>query len=465
MLTKAENPALFTYVAVAASMVDKTINPILCTTLSDEQLAKVTSLEISATSLDNIASLKGIEKLPNLTTFSLNGNDPLKYQLKYFSALERARFAPDYDLEKDLKFFRAETNACQINNEDLKYLYQCKKLASLNLDMQRNITDIDLSNFKGLRKLSMQNATGLKSVKGLDQLDAIKGKNQDGKVDYYDTRYDFSGCTSLKEIENFTSVIDSVCANSSGDVESHLFLPTVTYASLYTGAKAKNTQFEGLLKDEKFTDFIRWTDVDQGGVRFEHNSGQMSMATHRVEDIIRTVNQDDPKNDIGRLSGWYRWIADNVTYDNDGLDYSNSSGLSAKRYKNVLRSSFETLWRKKGVCTGIRNLFNFGATLMGYTALPVNCRAENSADVKHSGMVVNDHALSLMFVNDKPYFLDPTWDLGQQKSNYFLLTKEEIENKRHQFGFDQEHLGGKSQTIQGAIEPYLKTRSQQTMGR
>ena len=101
MFLKKENPQLFNFVAQAYHKLypKEHFSHYFITSLTDEQLSKITSLEIKANALaeENIKTLKGIEKLPNLTSFTLRGQTESQ-NAGAFMRLQRIANAGSYSL-------------------------------------------------------------------------------------------------------------------------------------------------------------------------------------------------------------------------------------------------------------------------------------------------------------------------------------------------------------------------------
>lgn len=460
MLNKRDNPALFRAALDDLNRQGYKLDTIMTSTLSDEQIAKVTTLNVQPSSMADgkLIGTKGLEQFKTIEHLSIVGQPYYKYARNFKAIYEKQKFIQNYDISSDLAFYQSEYESGQLENQDIEVIYGLENLKSLNLSNQRKISELDLSSLPNLENVTLTNATHLQKLSGLDKNNSIIK----GEINY---NFDFSGCTALKTVENFDKVVQNIQNARSANSAQIVYLPTVTYASTYRDyAITENKDvLNEITNDPTLNQTFQWTEICEGGVRKNHYTGQMAMATKRCEDIIRTVCKDNPQPDLERISRWYRWICDNITYDDESVaieeDKANlKSNITREKVVNDTRSSFFTLWNKKGVCVGIRNLFNYGATLMGYTALPLNCMGgEKQANTQTT---LNNHAISMMFAGDNAYFFDPTWDLGKAQSEYFMLTKQEMEARAHNFSLESSGLAYGTASFQQALREMgcLKTK-------
>ena len=434
MFKQSDNPALFKAVCNAYTRQfpeDKSVDSFSTKELSDEQLSKITSLKIEAKSgYWNVTSLSGIENLTNLTEFSFNGQSPLKYASEFDDAVKRSNTQKGYDLESQLAFYTREYESGQI--DDITPIYSLKMLKKLELKEQRKITSVDFSNNPNLTNVDMTNCTGLKSIKGLEQLHVIEG-NENNNFDIFDSKFEFSGCCRLSSVENIDKLVDKLDQNEDAGIEANIFLPTTTYCHI---SREDSKTCEHLAnKHTQHRDYIHWTEIGQGNVRIENTSPQMNIAKRYADDTIRTIFKGKENvSSLDMTSGVYRWICDNITYDTSGLEDAKSEDPKKRHRKaDSIRSSYTALIDKKAVCVGVSNLFNFMMADLGFTAEPCACSTNIGND---SRMTVANHRISKVHLDGKPYYCDPTWDLGSEESQFFCLSKEEME-KTHQFNISE----------------------------
>lgn len=429
MLYRNDNPVLFQCVATALEQIDPTFNSLTAPSMTDEQLQKITRLQVRRT-FSSLESLEGIEQLKNLETLVVIGNDYYQCALNYKEQEEIQQHFKNFDYTEDFKFIEdIFFNDNQISQADLERLYELKNLKMLNLSNQRKIEKMDLSKLPNLEVLLMRSSS-IESVSGLSKCKAV----QNGDREYH---FDFSGCESLS-VNDLPELYESIKNAPSFNMENEIIFPVLTYARCFTDLqKSSNETLRDIASDDLANEIFKWAEIDQGGVNAVVNSKQMEIATDRCMNIIRHVCQDNPESDVEKISRWYRYICDKITYDTERLQQSEAKPTASMTKKereqliNQTRSMFFTLFREKGVCTGIRNLFNFGTNLMNITALPINCLTKEKSS---ESSAIADHAISFVETqNGIPYFLDPTWDLGTSQSRYFMLTKEEMENANHIF--------------------------------
>ena len=130
-------------------------------------------------------------------------------------------------------------------------------------------------------------------------------------------------------------------------------------------------------------------------------------ATLDVE-VTKLLDQLDlyDSSDYQKLRGIYEYITKNIRYDYDNLN-DNSYHLK--------HTAYAALMNKTAVCQGYANLFYRLAL-----ALDVDARI-----IAGDGVVANTagpHAWNIAKLGNKYYNLDATWDEGQTKYNWFLLS-------------------------------------------
>lgn len=428
MLKRTDNPELFQAICSAYKKQcpeDKSFNAFIAQELPDDKLAKITSLRIQAGVLNDVKSLKGIEKLTNLTEFSLNGQSSW-HNAREFKNMQAMSNNPRFNLDEELDRLVEQYNCGQI--EDITPLYKLNNLKKLELKNQRKIKEIDFSNNPNLTVVDMSYCEGLETIKGLENLQVVKGMTVDG-LDFTGSRFEFSGCSGLKSVEKFDLLVERLDNIPKMDTDAHIFLPTTSYCHI-----ARNNQgvcdHLAYQKEKYSISPMNWTEIDKGGVRVENSSAQMVIAKRYADETIKTLFHGENPSSIELASGVYRWICDNIKYDYEGLEKSKVEDPNRKfRKKDSIRSSFVALINKKAVCVGISNLFNFFMADLGFRAEPCLCSNNMSNDAR---MTEANHMMSRVYLNNVPYYCDPTWDLGGKESKFFFLTKEEME-KTHKF--------------------------------
>ena len=458
MLKRTDNPQLFYHVALAYAKIDKNFNNITAQVLTDQQLAKISNLNIKPSSLKetNISSLSGIEQLTNLEELSIPGQSATNYARDFNECYERSKTVANYDLESDLNFFKKEYDSCQLNDEEVQKIQNLPKLKKLDLSNQRKLTQIDFSNNPNLININMRGSTSLKQVKGLDKLNVLDPKTQVNEDDFENSNFEFGGCEVLKDIDNHDQLFDKMAQHPESSDQARLHLPTITYAALYRKEKETGTQALKKLNDYESSTIapVDWVETNQGGVRAKHNSRQMDIVTKRVSNIIRTVCKGTSNSNIAHVAEYYRYLCDNLKYDYEGLEkQKNGTGKEREKYKNSIRSSYVTLMTGKGVCTGIGNAFRYGVNLMGFQAVHSVVKGSPAKDdeLSDSRAIIGDHDITKMHINNQPYYFDPTWDLGTKQSKYFGLTYDEM-SKDHNFNVNDFNNGKGAPSIQGTLQ-------------
>jgi hypothetical protein len=103
------------------------------------------------------------------------------------------------------------------------------------------------------------------------------------------------------------------------------------------------------------------------------------------------------------------WICDNIAYDT-GMFFSGR--VSAQDYASVLK-------KKQAVCSGYANLFNEMARLAGIESIGINGYSKGFG---YSGQIGRntDHAWNAVYISNKWYLIDVTWDAGSVDQRTFI---------------------------------------------
>lgn len=432
MFRRSDNPELFKALCSQYKTLcpqDKTVDMLFTKELTDEQLSKITTLTIKPSTFANVKSLNGIEQLTNLEHLSIAGQSARTHAREFEETRKRAEVVMGYNPESDYQYFADEFESGQLT--DITPIYSLKKLKSLSLANQRGIAEFDFSHNSNLTNVDMRDCRGLKKISGLHTLKVIQDPSQlEDKFAYFDSRFDFSGCCSLRSVGSMTKLAETLSKNREADnLDDHIFLPTTAYCHIVR----EEPQVGEILNDMEHNgciDVAKWTEIGEGGVRIQNNSRQMAIAKRYADETVRTLFYGQNPSPLDKVSGVYRWICDNIKYDYNGLELSEKEDRNKKyRKTDQIRSSYVALIDKKAVCVGISNLFNFFMADLGYSAEPVSCSSVTSEDAR---MTISNHQMSKVFINNSTYYCDPTWDLGSSESRYFCLNKKEM-GRDHQF--------------------------------
>lgn len=370
---------------------------------SNEFLASITNIKIS-----DIDSLKGIEKLINLKSLEIIGKEDSTNIFEYKKIYQMNRENSDFNMEDVFIYYYGEYTKNQINEEDLKYLYKLKKLEYLDLSRQRNIKSIDVSNFRNLRSIIFTECVYLKEIKGINKLDII---DRNIKELYMD----LAGCYRLKKVEGINTIIKKLSLIRN-NTKIKIYLPTIYFDKLDEQFKSKIC---GKIK------CFNWSELCPG-YRSDINDSNMLVAYNIAKDIVNDCCKLDEEK-MDKVSSIYKWVCNNIAYDYEGLKLNESAPLydTREKYNKVIRSSFTTLYYKKGVCVGVSGLFNYLCSLVDVIAVPAYCSAKQ---VSFRRVVLENHQISKIYLKGNAYYFDPTFDLDAIEFEYFGKNKSEISN-------------------------------------
>ena len=363
----------------------------------DAFLRKIKSLKI-----DDIRSLKGIEKLINLEYLEIVGKEDSTNIFEYKEIYRRNRDKSDFNMQKVFMYYYGEYTRNQISEEDLKYLYKLTNLRYLNIARQRNIKKIDLKYFPHLEGLNLTECVYLKELINLDRINNLEILS-----------LDLAGCYRLKKIDGIKALIIARKENLN---KSKVYLPTIYFSKL-------NNNYMKTINNKSRC--FNWSELCPG-YRSDINDYNMSIAYNLAKDIVEDCTKND-EDKMDKVSSIYKWVCNHIRYDYEGLKMNENAPLFASRekYNKVIRSSFTTLYYKKGVCVGVSGLFNYLCSLVDVVALPAYC---STKQVDFRRKVLNNHQISKIYLNKRAYYFDPTFDLDAIEFEFFGKNKEEISN-------------------------------------
>ncbi len=395
MLEKKENIKLFNAICQNYN-INQNIN-----SFSDDFLSQITSLKI-----EDIDTLKGIEKLKNLNYLEIEGKEDSTNIFEYKEIYRRNRDKNDFDMEKVFVYYYGEYTKNQIKEKDLTYLYALKKLHYLNISRQRELKEIDLGAFPNLEYISLAECLHLKEIHNFDKLKILD-------TDISNLCLDLVGCYRLKKIEGIEEYISKKKKNKG---KPNIYLPTIYFHKL-------NKNFIKTIN--KDSDYFNWSELCPG-YRSNISDYNMLVAYDIAKDIVDYVTRNDVDK-MDRVSSIYKWICNHITYDYDGLKLNESAPLhdAREKYNKVIRSSFTTLYYKKGVCVGISGLFNYLCSLVDVVALPAYC---STKQIDFRRKTLTNHQISKIYLNKVAYYFDPTFDLDAIEFDFFGKNKAEISN-------------------------------------
>lgn len=149
-------------------------------------------------------------------------------------------------------------------------------------------------------------------------------------------------------------------------------------------------------------------------VRYYTTKEQEDLLSARIEEVLNQLNIKNLPSEFEKVSAIYDYICENITYDYDNL-YDEDYLLKYSAYAAMVN--------KTAVCQGYATLFYTMAEQVGLDARVITGQ---------SGGV--NHAWNIVKIGDYYYYLDPTWDAGQEKYSYYLKCEENFEG--HDIGED-----------------------------
>ena len=428
MLRREDNIELFDAICANLLIDNKT----RC--FNDEILSDIKELKI-----DEIKTLKGIEQLVNLEYLEIVGKEDSTNIFEYKQIYRRNRENSDFNMQKVFVYYYGEYTKNQIKEEDLKYIYKLKNLKYLNIARQRNIISLNL---KYLPKLVSINMTECIHLKELDNLYALSHLEN--------LHLDLAGCYRLKKIDGIENLLKARLNNNS--IKSRIFFPTIYFAKL-----PKN--FIKIINEK--TRCCNWSELCPG-YRSDINDYNMLVAYNLAKDIIDECTKND-MDKMDKVSSIYKWICNHISYDYEGLKMNESAVLydAREKYNKVIRSSFTTLYYKKGVCVGVSGLFNYLCSLIDVTALPSYC---STKQIDFRRKVLNNHQISKIYLNKIAYYFDPTFDLDALEFEFFGKSKEEISDTHFLAVGEYTEQNGKSLQNILRVNGYIRNNKGKTLG-
>jgi len=252
-----------------------------------------------------------------------------------------------------------------------------------------------------LEAINLTECMYLKDVLNLDKLNNL------------DNLYlDLAGCYRLKSIDGMNALIKTRKQNISK--KSQIYLPTIYFSKL-------NQEFIKSIDNK--TKCFYWSELCPG-YRSDINDYNMYIAYSLARDIIGECTWNDADK-MDKVSSIYKWVCNHISYDYEGLKMNENAPLydAREKYNKVIRSSFTTLYYKKGVCVGVSGLFNYLCSLVDVVALPAYC---STKQIDFRRKVLNNHQISKIYLNKTAYYFDPTFDLDAIEFEFFGKSKGEI---------------------------------------
>ncbi len=166
-------------------------------------------------------------------------------------------------------------------------------------------------------------------------------------------------------------------------------------------------------------------------ISFGQNSFQMidsiAIKTKYKGDLNQLVFDltNNQKNNVDKTRAIYSWITENISYDyklfNKGKQKvtfkcksKDDCAIKRKEFENKLVE--KVIRKKKGVCSGYSTLFKRMCDIAKITCINIDGYVKTkSSHVGNTGIL--DHAWNAVIIDDKTYFVDPTWASGYCESD------------------------------------------------
>lgn len=401
----------------------------------DDELLK----SISALKIDNIKSLNGLEQLENLEYLEIVGKEDSTNIFEYKQIYRRNRDNSDFDMQKVFMYYYGEYTKNQVKEEDIKDIYKLNNLKYLNIARQRNIISLNLKYLPNLKSLNLTECINLKELKNLDSLSNLGSFH-----------LDLAGCYRLKKIDGIEKLLKARLKNN--DVKSSIFLPTIYFSKL-------PKDFIQVINEK--TKCCYWSELCPG-YRSDITDHNMLIAYNLANDIVEYCTRND-ENKMDKVSSIYRWVCNHISYDYEGLKMNETAPLqeSREKYNKVIRSSFTTLYYKKGVCVGVSGLFNYLCSLVDVVALPAYC---STKQIDFRRTVLGNHQISKIYLNKVAYYFDPTFDLDAIEFEFFGKSKGEISDTHFLAMGEYEEKSGKSIQNILRVNGYIRNKNGKQMG-
>ena len=132
---------------------------------------------------------------------------------------------------------------------------------------------------------------------------------------------------------------------------------------------------------------------------------QETAVEKRVAEVLESLDLEGD-SDYMKIKKIYEWICENVTYDYKNLDDESYT---------LKYTAYAALFLGTSVCQGYASLFYRMLLNCG-----IDCRQISGTGYNVGGS--GPHAWNIVKLGDKYYNLDTTWDAGNAKFKYFLLS-------------------------------------------
>lgn len=206
---------------------------------------------------------------------------------------------------------------------------------------------------------------------------------------------------------------------------------------------------------------LRRTNTKRDSIQIS-NEQMISMHNKGCEIIEKNISQFASKKDA--VIGIERYLAENVTYDDDVLDselrMASSNGIATGPVGGG-NGAYNAIMFNKSVCEGYSRAMRYLLKLKGINSRQVRCIAgedtigmsDNRKEDKYTSFKLpNDGYHSVICIEDEDYlYCDPTWDASRYRAGdkslpYCLLNKEEI-SKTHTLEFSERKIANEHSKV------------------
>lgn len=349
-------------------------------TYTYEQLHKIETLEIN-----NLTSLKDIDKLPNLKVLKLISEDYNKFA----------------------SFIDLEVNTLINHIKNFKHIENLENLEQLEIINDINIKRLDLLKLKKLKSLVLINNPNLETLKNLDSLPSLEnvviyGTNINSRINF--DKYLFNTYTAQTNILDI-NMYHKIVKGDINNAEKISWLYRLGYNNIEFAEK---------------TGFLDKSII---------NPTEAYEMYNKAVQVIKDYNAHQ-FDDYKKIKFVYDYVVSSVKYDELGITYRDRKYLDVIRNHDLrdynkndftkLHSSYNASIMGKSNCEGYVNLMRFMFQMLGIKSKNVYCAKKDS-----DAIAFYNHSIIKVQYNDGWYYCEPTWE-RPGSFQYFMLNYEQI---------------------------------------
>ena len=251
---------------------------------TQEELDSITELSICYT---NVGDIKELEKLKNLIKLSIISENSSLY----------AKFE-NGEIDEESYYFREKTNI-----EDFGILGKLKSIEELRIESEENLSKLDVTNLKKLKKIELINNINLKEVIGLNETENLEkilmSKNGTGSLE-------------LKEFDIMSTV------------ENRKLKEVVLDIDMYPNLIKKFPHLAEKIEEYEKNNERVYTWIEN---KIAYNCWANKFSTRnlkemdiKVEEILQNIIEPE-YTEIEKTLAIYNYITENVDYDYKMLEF------------------------------------------------------------------------------------------------------------------------------------------------